>query len=137
MTDEEFRDLADEVPEILDCVFSAEHAAQDEPAETVLMHRRHQHYTEVLWIRAYRGARMIVLTFPPLDTATGIGAHLPGCIREVPLGVIASAQVLTAYVQREVRQHLQAGWEMKSASARYGSTQDEDRHGDSREGGHR
>lgn len=116
MTDEEFMELDGESEGVLAFAFAAEHAGQDDPAETVLMHRQHKHYTEVLWIRAYRAARCIVLTFPPIEVEveTGVRSQVAGTVRHVPFG--HGPDAMTRAMQREVRISESVGWEAKNTA---------------------
>lgn len=90
-----------------------EHREQNAPAETVLLHRAHETYTESMWVQGYPALRMIVITHPRVG-------NLPGIVRTLPVGWrdMASAEAFRARFFATVEQYSGFGWVRKDHTAR-------------------
>lgn len=107
-------------PGAVETLFELEHAAQNEPAVTVLLHRTgiYERGTEVMWIIGYPAIREIVVTCP--EVIIGPGATVPGVVRTIPVGWrdMASAESFRTKAMSVVASYQAQGWEIKDSHAR-------------------
>lgn len=94
-----------------------EHAMQDVPAVTVLLHRVGLGCTEVLWINGYPRIKRIVITALPVRIDTGHCS--PGTVRTVPVRWqdMASADTFRDRVERHAQSYIDMGWVRKDPAA--------------------
>lgn len=88
-----------------------DHERLDQPSVTVTLTRTFQVYTEEMTARGYPGARMIVLSFPPVTWPDG--AESPGVIRELPVGWrdMAGEDTFLARFHQVLDSYRGQGWE--------------------------
>jgi hypothetical protein len=87
-----------------------DHQRLDQPGIMATLRRTFPTYTEIMEARGYPGAKMIVLTFPPVVLAAD--STMPGVIRELPLGWrdMASAETFRARFDRTLDGYRAEGW---------------------------
>lgn len=104
-------------------LMSVEHDADDRPDEVALMHRPMQHYDEILWLRGYRAARVVVCSFPAREALIfGELAELPGVVTSTPVGT-ADAETPERFhkrFDRIVRSYEKTDWVRKDHTVSHG-----------------
>lgn len=97
-------------------LMSEEHRTQDIPAHTALFTRTYPAYTETMWVHAYPGARVIVVSYPSVAMRdVGRVTAMPGVIRTIPVGWrdMASAETFRSKFERVVESLARGGWVSK------------------------
>lgn len=88
-----------------------DHERLDQPSVTVTLTRAFPTYTEEMTARGYPGAKLIVLSFPPVSVLNGVAA--PGVIRELPVGWqdMASDDTFLGRFHQVLNSYREQGWE--------------------------
>lgn len=118
LNDDEFRALALGRDAMDDALWELDedHRTQDIPAHTALFTRTYPAYTETMWVHAYPGARVIVVSYPSVAMRdVGRVTAMPGVIRTIPVSWrdMASAGTFRSKFECVVESLTRGGWVSK------------------------